>query len=370
MLNNSSYNYTFPAIRGIQAGREYYVVMCPLKLIPKLFTFDGQEIPPSLRAQRILNKARIPEMAKYILKNDEDYIFSSLTASIDGAVKFSSLGKKDGDYKVGQLVVSIDSNFLINDGQHRVAAISEALKQQPSIGSETISIVLFIDAGLKHAQQMFADLNKHAIRPTRSIGILYDSRDEFSRFMLDLIEETPIFKNLVELEKTTISNRSPTMFTLSSLYQANLALLGKSKKNYDLTVEEKNFAKAFWKEVTNYIPEWQQVIQRKINSAELRKDFVHSHGLALHSLGIIGYSLKEKYTDNWKDVIKKIDGVDWARSNTNLWEGRAMIAGRISKAQTNLRLTVNVLKKSIGLDLTEEEEKIEQKFYAGHGGNY
>ena len=58
-----AFNYQFTALRGIQAGREFYVVMCPLKLIPKIFLFDEEEIPPELRAQRVLNRARVPEIA-------------------------------------------------------------------------------------------------------------------------------------------------------------------------------------------------------------------------------------------------------------------------------------------------------------------
>ena len=30
------YNYTFPAVRGIQAGAEYYVTMVPCKYLSKL----------------------------------------------------------------------------------------------------------------------------------------------------------------------------------------------------------------------------------------------------------------------------------------------------------------------------------------------
>ena len=29
-------SYSFDALRGVQAGREFYVAMCPLKIIPKL----------------------------------------------------------------------------------------------------------------------------------------------------------------------------------------------------------------------------------------------------------------------------------------------------------------------------------------------
>jgi hypothetical protein len=55
-----SFNYTFPAMRGVQARREFFVAMCPLRLVSKIFLFDEQEIPPELRAQRVLNRARIP----------------------------------------------------------------------------------------------------------------------------------------------------------------------------------------------------------------------------------------------------------------------------------------------------------------------
>ena len=43
-----SETYGFDAIRGIQAGREFYVGMCPLKIIPKLFIFNDHDIPPEL----------------------------------------------------------------------------------------------------------------------------------------------------------------------------------------------------------------------------------------------------------------------------------------------------------------------------------
>jgi DNA sulfur modification protein DndB len=53
------FSYVFPAIRGVQAGREYYVSMCPLRLLKRLFSFDEEALVPELRAQRMLNKARI-----------------------------------------------------------------------------------------------------------------------------------------------------------------------------------------------------------------------------------------------------------------------------------------------------------------------
>ena len=118
------FGYTFPAIRGTQATREYYTSMCPLRLIPKIFYFDEEEaeLSPEQRAQRTLNRTRVPEIAQYILDNPKDYAFSAITASIDGEVSFTPIGAGPDDSKVGLLSVPMDARFIINDGQHRRAA--------------------------------------------------------------------------------------------------------------------------------------------------------------------------------------------------------------------------------------------------------
>ena len=234
-----SFTYSFPAIRGIQAGREYYISMCPLKLIPKIFIYDESTLPPQLRAQRTLNKARIPEIAQYLVNNPKDYVFSAISASISGApVSFIPAGESGMETKIGAIVIPMDAQFIINDGQHRRAAIEAALIERPDLANETIAVVFFIDTGLKRSQQIFSDLNRHAVRPTKSISILYDYRDPFARYILELAGTIPLFKGFTELEKTTISNRSIKMFTLSSLYQANQELLNKKKKIKHLSSEE------------------------------------------------------------------------------------------------------------------------------------
>ena len=98
-----SETYGFDAIRGIQAGREFYVGMCPLKIIPKLFIFNDYDIPPELRAQRTLSESRIGPIKNYILNNPDDYIFSSLTASVDGMMKFTPAASLGQEGKLGRL---------------------------------------------------------------------------------------------------------------------------------------------------------------------------------------------------------------------------------------------------------------------------
>jgi len=68
----------------------------------------------------------------------------------------------------------------------------------------------------------------------------------------------------------------------------------------------------------------------------------------------------EKHPRDWKKFLKNLESVDWSRSNSSIWEGRATIGGVVSKARTNLMLTSNYLKKIFDLPLTAEEQKLEK----------
>ena len=355
----AGFEYVFPSIRGIQAGREYYISMCPMRLIPRIFLFDEEELKPELRAQRILNRQRVPEMARYVVENARSYTFSSLTASIDGKVRFEPL-INDGERNMGRLHVPMNARFVINDGQHRRAAIEAALHENPDLGDETISVVFFLDVGLKRCQQMFADLNRFAIRPTASLGLLYDHRDESALIAKEIIGRVSVFNGLTETERSTISNRSIKLFTLSGICNATQGLLNGLKTD---SMEEKlELAIEFWTEVAKYLPDWQLARERKVTAAELRRDYVHSHSLALAALGRAGNTLLSMYPKDWKSKLARLPSLEWSRSNAEQWEGRAMNAGRLSKRNVNVTLTSNLIKQHLRLPLTVEEKALEDEF--------
>ena len=49
---------------------------------------------------------------------------------------------------------------------------------------------------------MFSDLNKNAVRTSKSLNILYNHRNDFSQFMVKLVNTIDVFQNRVDLEKT------------------------------------------------------------------------------------------------------------------------------------------------------------------------
>ncbi len=366
MVENMSdpFEYVFPAIRGIQANREYYITMCPMRLIPKIFLFNEEELVPELRAQRTLNKARLPEMSRYIVNHRNDYVFSSITASIDGDVNFESIESDSIGERMGLLHIPMSAQFIINDGQHRRAAIEMALRENSDIADETISVVFFMDKGLKRSQQMFADLNRYAIRPSKSIGVLYDHRDIKAELSRRTAFKSDAFMDLVEMEKTTLSPRSRRLFTLSSIYSANVALIKNREPDDSIEKNEKRIL-SFWNEIAKLIPEWNLVRKQKITAGDIRRDFIHSHSVVLQSLGNIGNALFLKNKRNWKTKLKGLKTIDWSRSNAKLWEGRAMSGGRVSKSHNNVILTTNAIKSHLKLELGPEEQRIEDAFLRG-----
>ena len=354
-----SETYGFDAIRGTQAGREFYVAMCPLKIIPKLFIFNDYDIPPELRAQRVLKESRIPAIKNYILNNPKDYIFSSLTASVDGAMKFFGAPSLGEDAKLGRLYINMDAKLLINDGQHRRKAIEEALKEKPTLGKEMISVVFFRDDGLRRSQQMFSDLNKNAIKPTKSLNILYDHRDDFHQFVVGLTNSIDAFKHRVDLEKTTISNRSTKAFTLNGITDASMKLLG-VKKIKSFTSNDKEKIKTFWKQVSKNIPEWQLLIQRKITPFELRKNYVNTNTNLLNALGIFGRVLIQNNPDDWELVLRNLKKIDWSRDAPE-WENRLIKHGQMQKQTAGIELAANMILQKCGVKLSAERQKIEAK---------
>lgn len=339
--------------------------MCPLRLIPRIFLFDEEELLPEMRAQRTLNKARVPEIARYILNNPTSYVFSALTASVDAKVSFEPYDSGGPAERMGTLTIPMSARFVINDGQHRRAGIQQALAENPDLGDESIPIVLFLDIGLDRCQQMFADLNRYAIRPAKSITVLYDHRDEMSAITRLMVFRSTFFRDLTETETSNLSLRSRKLFTLSAMHTANKALLDDIEP--DSLERRVDKAAKYWEAVADQFPEWHQVRAREASSGEIRRDFIHSHGIVLHALGKIGNSLLHASKDpaSWENKLRKLENIDWHRANAALWEGRATVGGRVTKGAANVLLTTAAIRKALGMPLPSDEQSAEDAFQRG-----
>lgn len=346
--------YKFPVVKGIQANREYYIAMVPLKMLKRLFPEDKEFVMPEYRAQRRVNEARIPTIVKYILENEDTYVFSALAASIDGEFQFIPYG----DDGLGMLEISMDAKFLINDGQHRKAAIEQALIEKPELGNESISIVFYKDLGLKYSQQMFTDLNKHAVKTSNSIAELYDSRDELAVVTRKIVEEVQFFKEYVDKEKDMLGKFSSALFTLNTIYTANKRILSKNKCNKDFEC----FCVHYWNTISKNMIPWNELQNRELSKKELREHYLAVQSVIIQSFGKLGayfYKNKEADIDN---ILAALQNINWRR-NADCWYLRVVKEnGRMINNEKAITLAVNMLKKSLGIKLSEYENNIEKDF--------
>src|SRR5207245_365802 len=306
---------SFPAMRGSMGGRQYYATVFSLAEIPRLFKFtEWEQFTPELRAQRVLNVSRVPDIAKYILDNEDGYLFSSIAASCSTPLNFIASGVSPD---LGTLEMELENTeFIINDGQHRCAAIAAALKENPAIGKDKISVLLFATENLDRLQQMFSDLNRFAHKTSKSLDILYDHRDNLSGLTMEIAEEVEVFREMVDKEKITIPMRSRKMFALSTLYDANEELLGDKieKKGTGGYKQKMETAVAYWSELAKHIPDWKLVKDNKLNAAELRQEKINTHAVVMRALGGVGSALMAIHPDDWQGRLAPIDKVDWRKS--------------------------------------------------------
>ena len=347
------FSYKFPAVKGKQAGKEYYIVMVPLKLLGKIFENDDEYVPPEFRAQRRLNTARIPIIKDYILDNRDSYVFSAIAASIDGEYAFNPLDKTG----LGILEISMDARFMIVDGQHRKASIIEAINEDDTLKEETISIVLYEDKGLEHSQQMFTDLNKHAVKTSNSISELYDSRDELAVVTRRVVNSIPFLDQYTDKEKDILGKYSSNFFTLNTFYKANKKIIGRNPCGQDA----EQFLRKYWSNVAAHISPWNDLVNKEVSKVDLRERYIVTQAIIIQALGILGnYFFTHKSAN--MDVLGTIEKVDWLR-NAECWKDRVVRQnGKIMNNAEAAKLACNVIKTIIGIPLDCDEQTLEDNF--------
>ncbi len=317
-------------------------------------------MPASIRRTRTLNEDTVSRLTKYLVGNPQSYVLPPLFISMDGENRFEPV---QADSELGHLHISMAARLIVNGGEHERAAIERALAKQPNLNDEKITVIFQPDRTLHRAAEIYAELKMFATRPSASLRLLHSTEDDLARLSRELAEKSIPFKGFVELKRSSLSIRSRMLFTLSAVHQATKALLaGIECKTFD---ERLKLSIRFWNAVDKQFPEWRHVRTGKMLPSDVRFGFLHSHGLVLQALGRVGNALMRAFPNDWEAKLEVLRAMDWQRENVALWEGRALIGGRVSKSMANVTLTGNVIKKAMGLPLLPVEKEVERAHNSG-----
>jgi len=277
-----------------------------------------------------------------------------LTATVSGEFEFVAFDEQHPD--MGTLQVDMNASFFINDGQHRRAGIIEAMKENPELARESISVVIYPDEGLERANQMFADLNRYAQKPTKSLNVLYDARDPLSLATSEMMKRIEIFDFFTDRDRVSLAGKSPKLFTLGSLYEANKYLLKINRRKLrEFSEEDKGIIIAYWTKVVENMPIWARARRGELKTWELREEYICTHSVIIQALGLVGSYLLEG--SDWPADLQALQGIDWRRDNPE-WKGVVISAnGRVVNSKPVVKLSAILIRRKMGLGISSAEEK-------------
>lgn len=275
-----------------------------------------------------------------------------LSPIVLGTTQSLTTMRPKGSPNLEYLHLTDDIDWTVISGHDTIAALAGNIER-----TSHISVEFHTRCDAVQLARLAERTSRAAATTTRAKRSALDDRGEWMSVTQQTIEQVSIFTGRVDMTKTALSNRSRNLFTFSAIHQANQQLLADHKQE---TVEDRvAIAVQFWNAVAANMPDWQAAYDEKILPGDYRKEFVCAHGIALAGLARLGRSLLSDYPRTWPGKLKKLRTLDWRRTNTATWEGRAMIAGRLSKSSTCVVLTGNVLKQTVGVVLSDHERNIE-----------
>ncbi len=333
------------ATRGNRGGVEFFTCAIAAEDLRRLGTPFRRK-----RADRVDQERGADQ---FLTRGSEDAVFPVI-AFVDGVIEFAPIGDDEITRNLGRLFVHAPRKMRI------ISGVALRTVNHDPVGDDAIPTVIVSDPGLKRFAKTLAAIAATGAAPRRLVSGAHDRRFRAARVAECVMASVPFFRDLTETEKSTISNRSVKMFTLTGIRNATEALLAGLGLESDQ--DRIDTAVDFWTEVGRNIPEWQLASDRDASPADLRRQFIHAHTLALAAIARAGNQLLSSQPRKWKAAIKRLAGIDWRRGNAALWDGRAMNAGRLSKHNVNVTLTANVVKEVLGLPLSAAEHLAEQEF--------
>jgi len=214
----------------------------------QLDTYDGKPV------QRRVSKARARRFAEYLIDritNEKRFVIPPLILTIlpPSHSDLVEMGLDPFDKELDKFPYEPTRNELrearlmkrstvvVNDGQHRVLGIRMAfdimrkkIKDEKDRKAKNRLKLLTADMErndicaqvhvcfqAEEMQQLFADINANASKPSRSISLFFDKNNEFNDSVAKLILESDVLRDRVDLEKNMPSGKSDKVFGFAGL---------------------------------------------------------------------------------------------------------------------------------------------------------
>ena len=259
-------NLYLSSLRGIIGDWVYYPCLMKFRDIAERVNL-AKEIYESETlsdlVQRELRRKRGKEIKTYIIQQEQRFFNSLIVAVYEGKPNWYGITnlrpndrldvRKVPDEvveNIGILRLSGTERLFALDGQHRLVGIKEALKENPELGDDELTVIFIAhqtDAvGKERSRRLFTTLNKNAKPVSKGEIIALDEDDAMAITVRRLVMENPMFMEDRILNNAT--NNIPTsnstcITTIGNLYDllgilfTKICVISKKRRLVDIKNE-------------------------------------------------------------------------------------------------------------------------------------
>lgn len=343
-----------PALRAKIGELTYYVSTLTFNQIRDYVSPIDDQLHTSETLRDLIQRSiteNYVSIKNYILQQPEMFFSSLVLAVYDDYPEWQEIEVRFNDeeyHQIGLLNFPGSHKIFPVDGQHRVEGIREAVRENPELGNNKISVI-FIghdNNNKEKTRRLFTTLNRYAKPVSLRDIIALDEDDSVAIITRNLLENFDLFKGerIVDIKNKAIPRTNRKAITsIITLYQANV-LLSKyyfqlkfnkkpTKKNFNddflkfrpsnETIQEfKNFIFNFWSSFRNKLSFLEEYLNTEM-AINFRNNETGGH-LVFRPVGFIPFinaiiNIKERREDiDFEDIIENYNSVNF-NLNTVPW---------------------------------------------------
>jgi DNA sulfur modification protein DndB len=201
-------NKTFiPAFRAKVGDWQYYICTMKYAEVARQVQF-AYELAGNAELGTMIQRGisdRTKEITEYLLQSEHRFLGSLIIAAWGGAPDYQPIGMHDPDgllngidQSFGVLTFDGTQQYFALDGQHRLKAIKDAIKQKPELGLEDICVLLVshfnTEDGRLKTRRLFTNINRNAKNTTAAENIALDEDYGISIITRRLLETDEFLK--------------------------------------------------------------------------------------------------------------------------------------------------------------------------------
>lgn len=201
-------NKTFiPAFQCSVGDWKYYICMMKYGEVARQVNF-AWELQSNSEIGQLIQRGiseRTAEIREYLLKSKHRFLGGLVVAAWGGEPTYTPLQMEDPDGMLRGLdrefgVLTFDGTqaYFVLDGQHRLKAIKEAIKQNPDLGKEDICVLIVTHynnpEGRRRTRRLFSNINRNAKQTGLAENIALDEDDGYAILTRRLLDDHEFLK--------------------------------------------------------------------------------------------------------------------------------------------------------------------------------